>query len=51
MKVTGMCIPERENRGHSVYDFVEKGGGIVCGIQKKFTFFWFEFPKIGDHPG
>ena len=36
MKVTGVCLTENENRGHSVQDFVEKKVGEVirCGIKK-----------------
>ena len=48
MKVTGMCITENENRGHSVQDFVEKKAGVIkCGI-KKWAFLGVNFPKQAD---
>ena len=31
MKLTYMCLPEYEKRGHSVPDFVEKWGSFVVG--------------------
>ena len=34
MKVMGMCLPENKNRGHPVYDFVEKRGSLGVGSKK-----------------
>ena len=49
MKVTGMCLPENENRGHAFgVGFRRKKGVIGCGIQKKkMGLFGVNFPKYG----
>ena len=48
MKVTGMCLPGNENRGHSI-GFCRKKGVIGCAIKKKIGLFWCELPKIGGY--
>ena len=45
MKVTGMCLPENENRGHSVYDFVEKGSLDMASEKRGF----FGVNSLGVH--
>ena len=43
MKVTGMCLPVNENRGHSVKDFVQKRKSLGVGSKK--GLFWRELLK------
>ena len=38
MKVTCMCLPENENRGYSVKDFVEKMGSVGVGLKRNGPF-------------
>ena len=35
MQVTYKCPPDKESRGHSVKDFVEKRGSFGVGSKKK----------------
>ena len=48
MKVTYKCLPENENRGHSVYDFVEKRGSFGVGTKKNGGFFGVDSQKWGS---
>ena len=48
MKVTYKCLPENENRGHSVYDFIEKRGSFGVGT-KKWALFLEWTPKNEGH--
>ena len=46
MKVTYMCLPEYESRGHSC---LLKKGFIPCGLQKKTCTFCWGSKKMGGH--
>ena len=45
MKVTGMCLPENEDRGAFGEGFCRRKGVIGCEISKKWVFFGVNFPK------